>query len=48
MNKDLKFLINSVKKASRLVTEEFMVNAKDENNDLITDFPQKLLSKEDL
>lgn len=38
MTKDLKFLIKIVKQASKLVTDEFMVNAKDENNDLITDF----------
>ena len=38
MTKDLKFLIKIAKQASKLVTDSFMVNAKDENNDLITDF----------
>lgn len=38
MSNDLKYLIKIVKLASKLVTDDFMVNAKDENNDLITDF----------
>ena len=38
MTKDLKYLIKIVKQAAKMVTDEFMINAKDENNDLITDF----------
>ncbi len=38
MNKDLKFLLKTVKKANKIVDEKFMVEAKDDNNDLITDF----------
>jgi len=38
MSNSLKYLIKIVKQASKLISDSFMVNAKDENNDLITDF----------
>ena len=38
MSNDLKYLIDIVTKASQMVTDDFMIKAKDENNDLITDF----------
>lgn len=42
MNTHLKFLIKVVKKASKLITNNFIVNSKDENNDLITNFDLKI------
>lgn len=38
MTSDLKYLIKIVKQSAKLVTDDFIVKAKDENNDLITDF----------
>jgi myo-inositol-1(or 4)-monophosphatase len=38
MTNDAKFLIKIVKKAAKIVTEEFETNAKGENGDLITNF----------
>ena len=38
MNKELKFLIDTVKEASKLITEEFEVKAKDNKGDLVTNF----------
>lgn len=38
MSDDLKFLIELVKKASEIITDEFEVNAKDDNGDLVTNF----------
>ena len=38
MTKDVEFLIDVVKQASELVTEEFEINAKGENGDLVTNF----------
>ena len=38
MNKELKFLIDIVKEASKLITEEFEVKAKDNKGDLVTNF----------
>ena len=42
MNKNLKYLIKVVKKASRLITNNLIVDSKDENNDLITNFDLKI------
>lgn len=38
MNEDLKFLIDVVKGASLLITDEFEINAKGNNGDLVTNF----------
>lgn len=38
MIKELKFLIDTVKEASKLITEEFEVKAKDNKGDLVTNF----------
>lgn len=38
MTKDLKYLIKIVKKSSKLITDKFVINAKDKNNDLVTNF----------
>ncbi len=38
MSKDLKFLIDVVKGASLLITDEFEINAKGNNGDLVTNF----------
>lgn len=38
MNKDLKFLIDVVKDARLLITDEFEINAKGNNGDLVTNF----------
>ena len=38
MTKELKFLIDTVKEASKLITEEFEVKAKDNKGDLVTNF----------
>ena len=38
MIKELKFLIDTVKEASKLITEEFEVKAKDDKGDLVTNF----------
>lgn len=38
MTKDLKFLIKIVKQSARIITKDFIVNSKDNNNDLITNF----------
>lgn len=38
MEKITKFLIKTVKKASKLITPEFEVRAKDDNGDLVTNF----------
>ena len=42
MNKNLKYLIKVVKKASRLITNNLIIDSKDENNDLITNFDLKI------
>ena len=38
MSEDLKFLIDIVKGASLLITDEFEINAKGNNGDLVTNF----------
>jgi len=38
MSEDLKFLIDVVKGASLLITDEFEINAKGDNGDLVTNF----------
>lgn len=38
MSSELKYLIKIVKQASKLITDSFVVNAKDNNNDLVTSF----------
>jgi len=38
MEKETEFLINIVKSASKLITKEFTVNAKDDKGDLVTSF----------
>lgn len=38
MKKDTKFLISLVKRANKLITDEFVVEAKDDKGDLITNF----------
>jgi len=38
MNKDTKFLIETVKLASEIITDDFIVNSKDDNGDLVTNF----------
>lgn len=38
MTKDLQFLVEIVKQAGDLITDDFVVRAKDKNNDLITNF----------
>lgn len=38
MTKELKFLIELVKGASKLINDEFEIRVKDENGDLVTDF----------
>ena len=38
MTKELKFLIDTVKNAANLITEDFEVKAKDDNGDLVTNF----------
>ena len=38
MIKELKFLIDTVKEASKLITKEFEVKAKDDKVDLVTNF----------
>jgi len=42
MNKDTQFLIDVVKRASELVTEEFEVNAKGNDGDLVTNFDYEI------
>ena len=38
MTKELKFLIDIVKEASKIITDEFEVKAKDDKGDLVTNF----------
>ena len=38
MIKETKFLVDVVKSASKLITEEFEVKAKDDKGDLVTNF----------
>ena len=38
MNKELEFIIDTVKGAASLITDEFEVKAKDDKGDLITNF----------
>ena len=38
MEKDTKFLINTIKEAAKLITDDFSVKAKDEKGDLVTNF----------
>ena len=38
MNRDLKFLVKTVKSASKLIKDDFEVNAKDDKGDLVTTF----------
>ena len=38
MTNELKFIIDTVKEASKLITEEFEVKAKDDKGDLVTNF----------
>lgn len=38
MSEDLKFLIDIVKEASLLITDEFKINEKENNGDLVTNF----------
>lgn len=38
MTKDLKFLLKTVKQASKLITRDVHIKAKDENGDLVTNF----------
>lgn len=38
MTKELKFLIELVKDASKLINDEFEIRVKDENGDLVTNF----------
>lgn len=38
MKKETKFLVDVLKSASKLITEEFEVNAKDDKGDLVTNF----------
>ena len=38
MTNELKFIIDTVKKASKLITEKFEVKAKDDKGDLVTNF----------
>ena len=42
MSKDLKFLIELVKGASNLITDEFEVKAKDDKGDLVTNFDYEI------
>lgn len=42
MTEELKFLIDTVKEASKLITEEFEVKAKDNNGDLVTNFDYEI------
>ena len=42
MNKDTKFLIDVVKRASELITEDFEVNAKGNDGDLVTNFDYEI------
>lgn len=38
MSKELEFLINTVKEASKLITDDFIVKSKDDKGDLVTNF----------
>ena len=38
MEKDTKFLINTIREAAKLITDDFSVKAKDEKGDLVTNF----------
>ena len=38
MTKELEFLIKTIKSASKLITEEFEIKAKDDKGDLVTNF----------
>ena len=42
MDKDLEFLINLVKNASQLINDQFIVNAKDDKGDLVTNFDYEI------
>ena len=42
MKKELKFLIDIVKEASKLITDEFEVKAKDNKGDLVTNFDYEI------
>lgn len=42
MNKDLEFLIELVKSASLLITDEFEIKAKDNKGDLVTNFDYEI------
>ena len=42
MSYELEFLINVVKEASNLITDEFEVKAKDSKGDLVTNFDYEI------
>jgi len=42
MNNEVKFLIETVKQASELITPEFEINAKGDNGDLVTNFDYEI------
>lgn len=42
MSEELKFLINAVKGASELITDEFIVNSKGDKGDLVTNFDYEI------
>ena len=42
MNKDTKFLIDTVKSASEIITDDFIVKSKDDKGDLITNFDREV------
>ncbi|MBQ9834161.1 MAG: inositol monophosphatase [Bacilli bacterium] len=42
MDKDLEFLINLVKNASQLINDQFIVKAKDDKGDLVTNFDYEI------
>lgn len=42
MSKELEFLINVVKEASAMITDDFVVKAKDDKGDLVTNFDYEI------
>lgn len=42
MNRDLNFLVELVKNASRLINDEFEIKAKDDHGDLVTNFDYEI------
>lgn len=42
MSDDLKFLIDVVKQASNIITDDFEVKAKDAKGDLVTNFDYEI------